>query len=117
MSKALVLYDGYCVLCNGLVNFIMSRQKPDALEHASLQSPRGKRVLAECGLSTTDLDTFVLYVDGRCSTRSTAALQLTGFMHFPWPLLQMLLLVPGLLRNPVYNWVARNRFKWFGRIQ
>jgi predicted DCC family thiol-disulfide oxidoreductase YuxK len=117
MPKPLVLYDGYCALCNGLVNFIMPRQKPDTLEYASLQSPRGQHILRECGLSTTDLDTFVLYVDGRCSTRSTAALQLSGYMRFPWPMLQVLLLVPGFLRNPVYNWVARNRFKWFGRIE
>lgn len=115
--KALVLYDGYCALCNGLVNFITPRQKPDAVEYASLQSPRGQRVLAECGLSTTDMDTFVLYMDGRCTTRSTAALKLTRYMRFPWPLLQILLLIPSFLRNPVYNWIARNRYQWFGRME
>lgn len=116
MNKALMLYDGYCVLCNGVVNFVAPRQKPDSLEYASLQSPRGQAILTECGLSTNNLDTFVLYEDGHCYIRSQAALRLTGYIRFPWPLLQVFLLVPAFIRNPVYNWVARNRYRWFGRL-
>jgi predicted DCC family thiol-disulfide oxidoreductase YuxK len=116
MAKPLMLYDGYCVLCNGVVNFVSPRQKPDALEYSSLQSPRGQAILQKCGLSTTKLDTFVLYDNGRCFTRSSAALRLAGYMRFPWPLAQIFLLVPPFIRNMVYNWVARNRFKWFGRL-
>lgn len=115
--KPLVLYDGYCVLCNRVVAFITPRQKANALEFASLQSARGQRILAHCGLATDDLDTFVLYAARRCSTRSTGALRLTRYLRFPWPLLQILLLAPEVIRNPIYNWVARNRFRWFGRIQ
>lgn len=116
MNKALVLYDGYCVLCNRVVAFISPRQKPGALDFTALQSVRGQRILAECGLATDDLDTFVLYHNGGCATRSTGALRLTHYLRFPWPLLQILLIVPAFMRNPVYNWVARNRFRWFGRL-
>jgi predicted DCC family thiol-disulfide oxidoreductase YuxK len=113
---ALVLYDGYCALCNGIVNFIKPRQRPDSLDFASLQSPRGQGILEACGLSTDQLDTFVLNADGRCHVRSTAALRLMGYLRFPWPLLQILLVIPRIIREPIYNWVARNRFRWFGRL-
>ena len=112
---ALVLYDGYCALCNGVVNFVRPRQKAGALEFASLQSTRGQQLLEECGLSIDQLDTFVLYEDGRCIVRSEAALRLTRHLRFPWPLMQVFLMVPSFLRNPVYNWVARNRYRWFGQ--
>jgi predicted DCC family thiol-disulfide oxidoreductase YuxK len=114
--KALVLYDGYCALCSRIVNFIGPRQREGALEFAALQSGRGQKVLEECRLSTSELDTFVLYVDGECQVRSTGALRLMGYLRFPWPLLQGLLIVPAFLREPIYNWVAHNRFKWFGRL-
>jgi predicted DCC family thiol-disulfide oxidoreductase YuxK len=112
---SLVLYDGYCVLCNTLVAFIAPRQKTDSLEFASLQSPRGQTVLKECGLSMTMLDTFVLKVNGHCYTRSEGALRLTRYLRFPWPLLYALILVPGFIREAIYNSIARNRFRWFGR--
>ncbi len=115
--KALVLYDGYCVLCNGIVQFITPRQREEALEFASLQSARGQEALRRCSLSTTDLDTFVLVENGRCSVRSTATLRLMRHLRFPWPLLYSIILVPAFLRNPVYNWIARNRDAWFGRIR
>lgn len=115
--RPIVLYDGFCVLCNRIVAFIEPRMKDDALEFDSLQSPLGREILATCGLDTDDLDTFVLYRDGECSTRSTGALRLTAYLRFPWPLLQVFLLVPEFLRNPIYYWVARNRFDWFGKIQ
>lgn len=113
---SLVLYDGYCVLCNSTVNFIAPRQRQGAFEFASLQSARGLAVLQECGLSTTKLDTFVLHEGGRCYTRSTAVLRLFRHLRFPWPLFYGLILIPTFIRNPIYNWVARNRFRWFGRI-
>ena len=114
--KALVLYDGYCALCNGVVRFVAPRQRDGALEFVSLQSEQGQAQLKRCGLSTTELDTFVLVEEGACHVRSTAALRLSRHMRFPWPLAYSFALVPEFLRNPIYNWVARNRYKWFGRI-
>ena len=116
MSKTLVLYDGYCVLCNRLVQFIEPRQKADRLEYASLQSERGQSILRECGLATDELDTFVLYEGKKCFTYSTAALRLSRYMRFPWPMLSLFLVLPKFLRTPVYNWVARNRYQWFGEL-
>lgn len=114
--KPLVLYDGYCVLCNRIVDFFAQRQRPAALDYASLQSGRGQDVLRRCGLSTTELDTFVLYLGDRCWVRSSAVLKLTSYLRWPWPLLQVFLIVPEFLRNSVYDWVAGKRFDWFGRL-
>jgi len=115
-SKAIVLYDGYCVLCNRLVQFIQARQKADALDYSSLQSAKGQKTLRRCGLSTSELDTFVLYENEKCYTYSTAALRLSLHMRFPWPVMSIFLLVPTFLRSPIYNWIARNRYQWFGEL-
>lgn len=114
-AKPVVLFDGYCVFCNRVVQFVRPRQR-HALEYASLQSVRGKKILERCDLSTSELDTFVLYQNERCYTRSTAGLRLSLHMRFPWPLLSIFLLVPSFLRSPMYKWVARNRYRWFGEL-
>lgn len=116
VPEALVLFDGDCVLCNRAVHFVRPRQRGDTLDYASLQSERGQAILWECGLSTSHLDTFVLYEGGRCHTYSDAVLHLARYMRFPWPLLSTMLLVPNFVRRLLYNWVARNRYDWFGKM-
>jgi len=114
MSKPLVLYDGYCALCDRSVQFLQKRQQADSLEYASLQSSSGQRLLETCSLSTEEFDTLVFYEKGHCYLRSTAGLRLLRYLRFPWPLLYGLLLIPAFLRDPVYNLIAHNRYRWFG---
>lgn len=111
----LVLFDGYCKLCNASVQFLQARQRSNALEYTSLRSELGQRILKGCGISATEFDTLVLYEHGRCYLRSTAALRLTRYLRFPWPALYALLLLPKFVRDPVYNLIAHNRYRWFGR--
>ncbi|MCW5838322.1 MAG: DUF393 domain-containing protein [Anaerolineales bacterium] len=111
MSRPLVLYDGYCALCNRSVSFLQARQRPDALEYASLQSPRGQRVLAAAGLPLQDYDSVVVQDGESVYLRSAAALNLLRYLRSPWPLLGVLRIVPAFLRDPIYNFVARNRHK------
>jgi predicted DCC family thiol-disulfide oxidoreductase YuxK len=113
--KPLVLYDGYCALCNRSVNFLQARQREGALEYASLQSARGQRVLAAARLPQQDYDSIVVQDGGRIYLRSAAALHLLRYLRFPWPLLGVLRLVPTFLRDPLYNLIAHNRYRWFGR--
>lgn len=115
MSKPIVLYDGFCVLCNRSVSFLQARQTPDALEYVSQQSSRGRALLKEAGLVAGDLDTLVVYENGRAYLRSTSALRLLRYLRFPWPLLSNLIIVPAFVRDPVYNVIAHNRYRWFGR--
>ncbi len=111
----MVLYDGYCALCNASVAFLQALQRAGALEYASLQSTRGQALLKEVGLSGENFDTLVLYEGGRVHLRSTGALRLLRYLRFPWPLLYALIVIPPFLRDPVYNLIAHNRYRWFGR--
>jgi predicted DCC family thiol-disulfide oxidoreductase YuxK len=114
MTRSLVLYDGYCALCNGSVAFLQARQQPGALDFASLQSARGQALLKEVGLSGDKFDTLVLFEKGHAYLRSTAALRLLRYLRFPWPPLYVFIVIPPFLRDPVYNLIAHNRYRWFG---
>jgi predicted DCC family thiol-disulfide oxidoreductase YuxK len=116
VNKPLVLYDGYCVLCNRSVQFLQDRQLPGAIEYASQQSERGQAALKQCGLSMQDTDMLVAILNGRCYVRSSAVLRVFRFLRFPWPLLYGLILVPRFIRDPIYNLIAHNRYRWFGRM-
>jgi predicted DCC family thiol-disulfide oxidoreductase YuxK len=116
MSVPLIIYDGYCVLCNRSVQFMQARQRPGALEYAAQHSKRGKAALKTCGLSKVQVDMLVFHEQGRCFLRSTAALRAFRFLRLPWPLLYAFILIPPFLRDPVYNLVAHNRYRWFGRM-
>ncbi|MCW5732883.1 MAG: DUF393 domain-containing protein [Enhydrobacter sp.] len=114
--KPTILYDGYCALCNRVVEFLQARQKPGALQYVAQQSPRGPQLRAAAGLADLSTSTVVLLEDGRAYLRSAAALRALRQLRFPWPLLYAFILVPPFLRDPVYNFIAHNRYRWFGRL-
>ncbi|GAB1157325.1 MULTISPECIES: thiol-disulfide oxidoreductase DCC family protein [Paenibacillus] len=111
----IVLVDGVCHFCQGLTKWIIKRDPEGKYHFASLQSDVAKDLLKKGNLSTDSMDTFVLIENGRYYTRSTAALRLAKGLKFPYPLLYVFIIVPKFIRNAVYNWVARNRYRWFGK--
>ena len=114
-EHALILFDGVCNLCNGAVNFIIDRDPDGVFRFAPLQSDVAQEHLAGTPAAGTTLDTIVLVEDGTPYVRSTAALRIARRLTAPWPLLALFLAVPRPLRDAVYNWIARNRYDWFGR--
>lgn len=112
---AVILFDGVCNLCNGAVNFIIDHDPAGYFKLAALQSEAARPLLEEHGLSADVLDSLVLIEEGRAYQRSTAALRIVGRLRGPWPLLRVFLAVPRPLRDAVYDWVATNRYDWFGR--
>ncbi len=111
-----LLFDGVCNLCNGVVTFVIRRDPPPArFRFAALQSEFGQRVLREHGLSANPLDTFVMLEDGAVHLRSTAALKTLKRLGFPWSLAYAAIVVPAPLRDALYRFVARNRYRWFGK--
>lgn len=112
----IVLFDGVCQFCNDGVNFLIDHDRAGRLRFAALQSEAGQALLRKFGLSTTDIDTAVLVEGERCSTRSTAALRAALHLDGVWRLGAALLLMPTFLRDPLYNLLARNRYRWFGRL-
>ncbi|TNE61184.1 MAG: DUF393 domain-containing protein [Alphaproteobacteria bacterium] len=109
-----MLYDGVCNLCNGMVRFIIRRDRHALFRFAAVQSDYAAAVLARFGKVWQD-DTFYLLLDGRLHDRSSAALRIMARLRFPWPMMAVFLLVPKPLRDWVYNLVARNRYRLFGR--
>ena len=116
--EGIVLFDGHCNFCSGVVNFLIDRDPHGRLQFAALQSDTGRRLLAEHGLSMPDEpDTMVFIVGGKAFVRSDAALATTKYLSGLWPLARVALVVPRCLRDAVYTFVACNRYRWFGRTE
>ena len=111
----ILLFDGVCNLCNGLVQFVIPRDPEGRLRFASLQSDVGRTLVERCGLSPDALDTLVLLEGDACYTKSTAALRLARHLGGIYGLLYALRYVPRSVRDVAYDVVADNRYRWFGR--
>lgn len=110
-----LLFDGVCNLCNGVVQFII-RNDPDAeFRFAALQSEAGQALLERFDLPTDDFDSFVLVENGEYVTKSTAAILIAKRLGFPFSLLYPFIVLPKSLRDRVYDLVADNRYRIFGR--
>lgn len=118
-AHPVILFDGVCNLCNASVNFVMDHDEDGVFRMAALQSDVGQALLARHGYdgrtpATTPPDSIALVEDGRLYFRSEAALRIAARLDGAWPLLKIFLAVPAPLRDVVYDWVARNRYRWFG---
>ena len=113
--QRLLLFDGVCNLCTGVVQFIIKRDKSARFRFASLQSTVGEAFLKENKMPTDEFASFVYLRDGKTLMRSDAALNIARDLGGLWSLAYGFIIVPRSIRNAVYNWVARNRYKWFGR--
>ncbi len=113
-GRSVVLFDGVCNLCNGFVRFIIKRDKEDNFLFASLQSSEAKQLLDDHAAGKS-LTTIVLIENGKIYTRSTAALRICRRLSGGWPLLYGLIIIPTFIRNGVYNFVAKFRYRFFGK--
>lgn len=117
VEPAVVLFDGVCNLCNASIHFIIDRDPRGRFRFAALQSDAGAEILRQAGLDAADLSSLVLWEGGRAYRYSTAALRIARRLSWPWPLLAVFLLIPAFLRDPVYRFIARNRYRWFGKSE
>lgn len=115
MNYAIILFDGVCNLCNGSVNFVIDRDPDRWFRFAPLQSRAARLLLERCGHMNHGLDSIVLIEDGKCYTKSTAALRIARKLAMPWKLMYAFIVVPRVLRDAVYDLVASNRYRWFGK--
>lgn len=111
----IILFDGVCNLCSGAVQFIIKKDKEKQFRFASLQSDFGQQVLKKFHLPTSHFNSFILLEENQLYTKSTGALRVAKKLSGFWPLLYGFIIIPPFIRNVVYNWIARNRYKWFGR--
>ena len=114
-QKPIILFDGVCNLCNNSVQFVIKHDKTIRFNCAALQSKTGQLLLQQYGLPQKGFDSFVLVQHEKVFLKSTAALTVAKQLDGPVNLLYGFIIVPAFIRNAVYNIIAKNRYKWFGK--
>ena len=115
-GKLIILFDGICNFCNDSVQRIMKNDSKDRFRFASLQSDIGRKLTAERGIDTSQIDSIIMINPGNAYyIKSTAALKIAGKMDGFYPILQIFSIFPENLRDMVYDHIAKNRYKWFGK--
>lgn len=114
-AHAVIVFDGTCVLCNGWVDFLLDRDTQARYRFAAMQSPAGRALLASHGLDPDDPASLLLLDHRGAHVDSDAIVRVLAGLGGAWRAALMLRLLPRPLRDPAYRWLARNRYRWFGR--
>ena len=114
-AEHIILFDGVCNLCNSSVQFTIRNDKENKFRFAALQSEKGKELLNAGGFDENKSDSFVLIADGNYYTQSTAALRVLKTLGGTLSLLYVFIIVPKLIRDTIYNWIAKNRYTFWGK--
>lgn len=116
IDKKIILFDGVCNLCNGFVQFVIKRDKQDIFRYAALQSEIGQQLVLERNIDVSTIDSVLLIEPGVAYyIKSDAALQIGKQLKGYRSLSNILYLISSNLRNIVYDFIARNRYKWYGK--
>ncbi len=110
-----ILFDGVCNLCNNSVQWVISHDNNAVFSFASLQSDLGMALVKARGLEPGSLNSVVLMDENKVWTHSDAPLEVLRRIGGFWQLAYVCIIVPRFLRNAIYNWIARNRYRWFGK--
>jgi len=114
-EQAIIFFDGVCNLCNGAVQFVIQRDSNAYFKFASLQSLKAREVLPKYGIDPAGLESILLLESGKLLKKSTAALSISRKLSGIWPVLVILKIIPPFIRDFVYDWIAKNRYQWFGK--
>jgi predicted DCC family thiol-disulfide oxidoreductase YuxK len=114
-ENPVILFDGVCNLCNNSVQFVINHDEKKLFRFASLQSTAGQALLKEYQLPETNFSSFVLIKNGEVFLKSTAALTVAKELKGLVKIIYIFIIVPSFIRNWVYNLIAKNRYKWFGK--
>ena len=113
--KSIILFDGVCTLCNASIDFVMKRDPKNRFLVGALQESVSKKVLSDFQVDPAYLDSLVLVEKGKIYFRSTAALRIAKGLGGLWSLFYIFIILPTFLRDPVYDWIGKNRYRWFGK--
>lgn len=117
-NKKIILFDGVCNFCNASVRFIIKRDKKDVFRFASLESDLGQKLTDERGIDTSKIDSIILIDPGNAYyIKSTAALEISKELSGLYPALSVFQVLPEGFRNLIYDFVAKNRYEWFGKSE
>ncbi len=115
LKYKIILFDGVCNLCNSSVNFVINKDKKGIFKFAPLQSDFGEQALKKYGINPKDTDSIILIDGNKSYIKSSAALYIAEGLSGAYPLLFAFMIVPKFIRNWVYDYIAKNRYKWYGK--
>lgn len=114
-NNPIILFDGVCNLCNRFVQFIIKRDPNARFKFASIQSESGQSILHKLNLSKSSFDSIVYFKENKYFIKSSAGLQILKDLGGPWQLFYVFILIPQFIRDPIYNFIAKKRYKLFGK--
>ncbi len=115
-TKKIILFDGVCNLCSNTVQFIVKRDTKDVFRFVALQSEIGQKLTKERGIDTSQVDSIIVIEPGVAYyIKSDAAIEISREIGGAWSVLALFKWVPTRIRNIVYDFVARNRYTWYGK--
>jgi predicted DCC family thiol-disulfide oxidoreductase YuxK len=115
-GKKIIIFDGVCNLCNSSINYIIDNDKNDIFRFVSLQSDLGIALQNYLGIEIDNIDSIILYNPNEAYyLRSTAALKIMKEFSGLWKLSAIAFLLPRIFRDKIYDFIASNRYKWFGK--
>lgn len=115
MEHPVVFFDGVCNLCSGSVQWVIRHDPGAIFKFTSLQGEYAKKMITDEKLKK--VDSVILLENGRFYSRSTAILRIARRLGFPASILYVLIIVPAFIRNWVYDFIARHRYKWYGKME
>ena len=113
-KKHIILFDGICNLCNGAVNFILKRDKRKQFRFVALQSENGKELISKFKIAP-ETDSVILILNKQVYTESDAAIEIAKLLPTPWNCFSAFKIIPKKIRDGIYKWIAKNRYRWFGK--
>jgi predicted DCC family thiol-disulfide oxidoreductase YuxK len=115
-NKKIILFDGVCNLCNTAVQFVIKHDKKDLFRFVALQSDLAQSIIKHTGIDARNMDSIILYEPGVAYyLKSEAALEIAGHLSGGIALLTVFKVLPSALSNSIYDYIAKNRYKWFGK--
>jgi len=113
-ENPIFLFDGVCNYCNAMVNFAIRNDKKAILKFTPLQSEAGSRLKEKYNIPP-EIDSVIFIEDGKVYTYSDAAVRIAKYLRWPAKALYGIIVIPKFIRQPFYKWIAKNRYKWFGK--
>lgn len=112
--RPVILFDGFCNLCSGTVDFLLKHDRKKQFSFISLQSAEGKLLILKYQIPA-DTDSVILIKSNRIYFESEAFVEIVATLNFPWKLISVIKFIPAQIRNSIYRWIAKNRYRWFGK--
>ena len=114
-DKSIILFDGICNLCNSSVRLVLRNDTKEAFLFSSIQSDASQKLLLQLNHKNNHLKSIILVENGKIFEKSEAVVRIAAKLRFPWNLAKAFGLIPVKWRDRIYDYVAANRYRWFGK--